>query len=59
MGEAVCVTEKAKDLKDQPPKWKAVFKIPVIRSMNMANLEILDVSLNGNQLIGEADIDLK
>jgi hypothetical protein len=58
IGEAVESTQISKDTKESPPLWKDVFKMSVIESSMLGKLEILDVGIGGETLVGDCDIDI-
>jgi Ca2+-dependent lipid-binding protein len=59
IGEATDETQISKDTKESPPVWKDVFRMYVIGSSMTGKLQVFDVGISGDTLVGECEVDIK
>lgn len=58
IGEAVEETHISKDSKENPPFWKDLFRMSIIGSSMMGKLEVLDMGIGGETVVGDAEVNI-
>jgi Ca2+-dependent lipid-binding protein len=59
IGEEITATEKSRDTKNEAPHWNEVFRIPIIRSNETGIIEIIDIGVNSETLVGDCEINVQ